>query len=71
MWLNLQETVDLVTFTEEILEENLYFLCNVSSKKYWRIAKQKLVTFLKGVIQLKFYFYKVQMKKEKLNFLKT
>ena len=71
MWPNLQETVDLVTFTEEILEENLYFLCNVSSKKYWRIAKQKLVTFLKGVIQLKFYFYKVQMKKEKLNFLKT
>ena len=71
MWPNLQETVDLVTFTEEILEENLYFLCNVSSKKYWRIAKQKLVTFLKGLIQLKFYFYKVQMKKEKLNFLKT
>ena len=71
MWPNLQETADLLTFTEEILEENLYFLCNVSSKKYWRIAKQKLVTFLKGVIQLKFYFYKVQMKKEKLNFLKT
>ena len=71
MWPNLQETADLLTFTEEILEENLYFLCNVSSKKYWRIAKQKLVTFLKGLIQLKFYFYKVQMKKEKLNFLKT
>ena len=71
MWPNLQETVDLLTFTEEILDEDLYFLCNVSSKKYWRIAKQKLVTFLKGVIQLKFYFYKVQMKKEKLNFLKT
>ena len=34
MWPNPQETVDLVTFTEEILNEKLHFLCSV------RIYKQ-------------------------------
>ena len=29
MWLNPQETADLVTFTEEILYGKLHFLCNV------------------------------------------
>ena len=29
MWLSLQETLDLVTFTEEILNGKLNFLCNV------------------------------------------
>ena len=28
MWSNPQETVDLVTFTEEILNEKLHFLCS-------------------------------------------
>ena len=28
MWQNLQETVDLVTFTEEILNGKLHFLCS-------------------------------------------
>ena len=28
MWPNLQETVDLVTVTEEILNEKLHFLCS-------------------------------------------
>ena len=27
MWQNLQETADLVTFTEEITNGNLHFLC--------------------------------------------
>ena len=31
MWLNPQEIADLVTFTEEILNGKLYFLCNESS----------------------------------------
>ena len=31
MWPNPQETVDLVTFAEEILNGKLYFLCSVSS----------------------------------------
>ena len=33
MWLNPQETTDLVTFNEEIFSENLYFLCSVCKKK--------------------------------------
>ena len=32
MWPNPQETADLVTFTEEILNEKLYFLCSVTCK---------------------------------------
>ena len=31
MWPNPQETADLVTFTEEIPNEKLHFLCSVSS----------------------------------------
>ena len=30
MWPNLQETVDLVAFTEDILNGKLHFLCNVT-----------------------------------------
>ena len=33
MWPNPQETVDLVTFAEEILHVNLQFLCSVT--KIW------------------------------------
>ena len=29
MWPNPQETEDMVTFMEEILNEKLHFLCNV------------------------------------------
>ena len=29
MWLNRQFSADLITFTEEILNEKLYFLCSV------------------------------------------
>ena len=29
MWPNPHETVDLVTFTEEIFNEKLHFLCSV------------------------------------------
>ena len=32
MWPNTQETADLVTFTEKILDGKLHFLC--SAKKY-------------------------------------
>ena len=31
MWPNPQETTDLVTFTEEILNGKLYFLCSETS----------------------------------------
>ena len=33
MWQNLQETLDLVTFTEEILDGKLHFLCSVKTVK--------------------------------------
>ena len=34
MWPNLQETADLVTFTEEILNGKLHFLCSVSQNDH-------------------------------------
>ena len=34
MWPNLQETVDLVKFTERILNEKLHFLYRVTYKNY-------------------------------------
>ena len=34
MWPNPQETPDLVTFTEEILNGTLHFLCNDNSLNY-------------------------------------
>ena len=44
----------------------------ISSKEYWRKAK-KLMTVLKGVIQITVYFYEIltqiQTKEEGLNFL--
>ena len=38
MWPNPQETADLVTFTEEILNGNVHFLCSVwkfGGHKFW------------------------------------
>ena len=46
MWLNPQETVDLVTFTEEILNEKLHILSSVISHKfdwYWKELKELTV----------------------------
>ena len=34
MWPNPQFPEDLVTFTEEILNDKLYFLCNVYQKQH-------------------------------------
>ena len=51
MWQNPQETADLVTYTEEILNGKLHFLCNFSffcweawfkPVKLWRNAFKKL-----------------------------
>ena len=46
----------------------------ISSENYWRV-KETSVPVLKGVIQVKFYFYeiltKTQSKEKRMNFLKT
>ena len=48
MWLNSQETADLVTFTEEILNGKLHFLCSVlyllsSSRKSQKDRKKESI----------------------------
>ena len=43
MWSNPQESVDLVTFTEEILNGKLRFLCNVNSEIFLSIIINRLV----------------------------
>ena len=44
MWPNRQETADLVTFTEEILNGKLHFLCSVRSNIFsLNEAKPELV----------------------------
>ena len=46
MWTNPQETVDLVTFTEEILNRKLHFLCSASSILICFLKKNLSVSFL-------------------------
>ena len=41
MWLNPQETVDLVTFTEQILNEKLLFLCSGTPKCQFGTFKKR------------------------------
>ena len=40
MWPSLQETTDLVTFTEEILNGKLYFLCSENITESFLIKMQ-------------------------------
>ena len=53
MWPNPQETGDLVTFTEEILNGKLHFLCSVTAKDLSTRRKYILVEFMDLVV-LKF-----------------
>ena len=39
MWLNLQFPADLVTFTEEIHNGKLHFLCSVSLEVNWNFCR--------------------------------
>ena len=43
MWPNPQETADLFTFTEEILNEKLHFLCSGKRGTYWSMTQVILV----------------------------
>ena len=46
MWPNLQETTDLVTFTEEILNGKLHILCSVIR---YEMKSQDFITFYLGL----------------------
>ena len=50
MWPNSQETTDLVTFTEEIYNGKLHFLCSdveftikTFNNKYFPVTKSKII----------------------------
>ena len=43
MWPNPQETVDLVTFTEEILNEKFHFFVQCESTNRFSIEKNKII----------------------------
>ena len=50
MWPNAQEPVDLVTFTEEILNGKLHFLCSVGKKRHC-VFKQVIKILFKDDIK--------------------
>ena len=54
MWPNPQETADLVTFTEEILNGKFYFLCCVKLN----ISRANLNDLFTGLSNVKVPFYK-------------
>ena len=63
MWPNQQETEDLVTFTEEILNGKLHFLCSVifdEDRKYKTIEVHRLA--------ISTYHHKVHSMVEIFNF---
>ena len=47
MWSNPQFPADIVTFTEEIFNEKLHFLCSVWFSNYW-IESEHKYTSLNG-----------------------
>ena len=64
MRINLQKTEDLVTFTDEIPNEKLYFLCSVRafrayvSNKFffsWNLDQENWVKVLTGILYLDTY----------------
>ena len=56
MWPNLQETADLVTFTEEILNRKLHLLCSVKSiNQILIVVFRKLVNLLTHQIDIAFF----------------
>ena len=52
MWPNLEKTVDFVTFTEEIFNEKLPFLCNVTNfnKMFFFLSDSGLILDLNTVL---------------------
>ena len=66
MWPNPQETADLVTFTEEILNGKLHFLCSV--RVFFLIYQSANGTFSIMIDTLEFSFLLHEKLKFKINF---
>ena len=49
MWPNLQLTIDLVLFTEEILLEKLHFLCSEGAKTMVQVIAKNSIVFTKNI----------------------
>ena len=65
MWPNPQEIADLVTFTAEILDGKLLFLCSEISKTLYHTSFKRVHSYLHNpqsdINQFKFYeFYKLR-----------
>ena len=54
MWLNPPETSDLVTFTEEILNQKLHFMC---SDRVYRSQLTINEVFVKSITHKRFVLY--------------
>ena len=55
MWPNSQETADLVTFTEEILNGKLHFLCSAMNEKVdWICAEIEKIKQFQTAVESKF-----------------
>ena len=65
MWPNPQFPADLVTFTEEIINGKLHFLCSVTSILWYDLFKKITVALLEHIHQRHCYFEKAQKKKTK------
>ena len=49
MWPNPQETMDLVTFSEEIINGKLYFLCSVFEREDLGTSAKNMEFLLKEI----------------------
>ena len=60
MWRNPQETTDLVTFTEEILNWKLHFLCSVPSTNHLALFLYLLIFFqqITPIMNVTWHFFK-------------
>ena len=55
----IKETADLVTFTEEILNGKLHFLCSALYKKYFKTNKGQAIGFILLHLETKLNFWSI------------
>ena len=72
MWPNPQETVDLVTFTEEILNGKLHFLCSANLKSLPSQSWYSKLGILKKISknEILHYLFKLMLAKKSPNTLR-